>query len=65
MVQRTPIEHGTPKGAQKHRRHGTPVCDACREAERAYNAEQRWAVRAIKLRALFNGRVLKPSRLTR
>lgn len=29
-------EHGTTAGWQRHRRYGTPICDACREARRKY-----------------------------
>lgn len=30
---------GTPSGANRHRRLGEPVCDACREAKRAASRE--------------------------
>lgn len=31
---------GTVAAARRHERHGEPVCDACRAALRAHNAEQ-------------------------
>ncbi|MGW5267304.1 hypothetical protein ACWEQ4_01510 [Rhodococcus sp. NPDC003994] len=36
-----PEEHGTTAGYQHHRRDGTPVCRACREAHNAYMREYR------------------------
>jgi hypothetical protein len=33
---RTPLPCGTRAAATRHRRKGEPLCDACREAERAY-----------------------------
>ena len=32
---------GTPAAAKYHRRHGEPLCDACRQAERRQSAERR------------------------
>lgn len=38
---RTPIQHGTPQGARKHRVRGEKVCEECQAAWRAYIADYR------------------------
>lgn len=38
---RTPIEHGTPQGARKHRVRGEDVCQPCKDAWAAYMRENR------------------------
>lgn len=43
---RMPINHGTPGGYRAHFRHGVPMCDDCRDANRRANGQQpmRYAV---------------------
>jgi hypothetical protein len=36
-----PREHGTPRGARQHWKHREPVCQACRDAYNAWQAEHR------------------------
>lgn len=46
MNRRKPIRHGTTGGYQAHFRHGVPMCEPCRAAERkrlGYKAPQRRA----------------------
>lgn len=38
-----PIEHGTVRGAQAHRRREEPVCKDCREAWNTYYRKRREA----------------------
>lgn len=45
-AQRTPIEHGTPFGAQKHRRRGETPCDPCVAAAVAYQGREAGKLRA-------------------
>jgi len=40
---------GTPQGPAAHRRHGSPVCDPCREALAAHRQEQRAAREAVAI----------------
>jgi hypothetical protein len=41
---RKPLPCGTEAAARRHRRRGEPVCDACREYERAQQAQRRQRV---------------------
>lgn len=52
-----PIKHGTPYGAIRHRKDGTPICDECLQAHRDYKRDYQRKARA----AGTKDRPLKPA----